>query len=78
MKKSYSFNDSERARMALSCSKKLSALSRRITSKTNGDFYCLNWLHSFRTKNIFQSRKKVCENKDFCNIVMSSEDTKIL
>ena len=30
--------------------KKLSALLRGITSKTNGDFYCLNCLHSFRTK----------------------------
>ena len=35
--------------MALSCSKKL--LLRGITSINNGDFYCLNCLHSFRTKN---------------------------
>ena len=44
----------------------------------NGDFYCLNCLHSFRTKNKFESHKKVYENKDFCNDVMPSEDTKIL
>ena len=31
--------------------KNLSALLRRTTSKTNGDFYCLNCLHSFKTKN---------------------------
>ena len=31
--------------------KRLSALLRGITSKNNGDFYCLNCLHSFRTKN---------------------------
>ena len=30
--------------------KKLSALLRGITSKNNGDFYCLNCLHSFRIK----------------------------
>ena len=30
--------------------KKLSALLRGITSKHDGDFYCLNYLHSFRTK----------------------------
>ena len=30
--------------------KKLSALSRGITSKNNGDFNCLSSLHSFRTK----------------------------
>ena len=45
--------------------KKLSALLRGITSKTNGDFYCLNCLHSFRTKNKLESNKKVCDNKDF-------------
>ena len=31
--------------------KKLSALLKRITSKHYGDFYCLNCLLSFRTKN---------------------------
>ena len=31
--------------------KKLSTLLRGITSKNNGDFYCLNGIHSFRTKN---------------------------
>ena len=35
-------------------------------------------LHPFRTKNKFKSHKKVCKNKDFCNIIMTSEDTKIL
>ena len=64
--------------MALSCSKKkLSALLRGITSKHYGDF-CLNCLYSFRIKNQLESHKKVCKNKDFCNIVMPSEDTKIL
>ena len=37
--------------------------------------HCLN---SFRTKNKVVSHKKVCENKDFLNVVMSSEDTEIL
>ena len=30
--------------------KKPSALLRAIMSKHHGDFYCLNWLHSFATK----------------------------
>ena len=30
--------------------KKLSALLRRITSKDSGNFYCLNYLYSFRTE----------------------------
>ena len=49
--------------------KKSSALLREITSKNNPDF-CLNCLHSFHIR--------VCENKDFCNVVLPSEDTKIL
>ena len=57
---------------------KLSALLRGITSKHYGDFYCLNCLRSFRTKDKLESQKKVCENKDFCNVIMPSEDTKIL
>ena len=38
----------------------------------------MNCLHSFKTKNNLKSHKKVCENKDFCNVAMPSEDTKIL
>ena len=58
--------------------KKILALLRGITSKDNSDFYCLNFLHSFRIKNILKSHKKVCENKDFCNVIMPSKDNKIL
>ena len=35
--------------------KKLSALLRSITSKSNGDFYCLNGLYFFRIKNKLES-----------------------
>ena len=57
--------------------KKVSALLREITSKNNGNFHCLKCLHSFRTKSKLELQKKECENKDFCNIVMPAEDTKI-
>ena len=50
---------------------------RGITSKHHGDFYTLNQPHSFETENKCESHKKVCENKDFCNVI-PSEDTKIL
>ena len=56
--------------------KKLSALLRGITSINNGGFYCLNFLHSFRTKNKLDSHKTACE--DFCSIIIPSENTKIL
>ena len=58
--------------------KKLSALLRGVMWKHYGDFYYLNSLHSFATKNKHESHKKVYENKDFCNIVMPSKNTKIL
>ena len=37
----------------------LSALLREITSKHHGDSYCLNCLHSFRTKNLTKKYVKV-------------------
>ena len=58
--------------------KKLAALLRRITAKDNDNFFCLSCLHSFRTKHKLESHKKVCENKDFCEVVMPSEYSKIL
>ena len=64
--------------MTLSCSKKTSTLLRGVTSKNNGDFYCLSCHHLFRTKNTLESYKYVCENKDFYGAVMPSESTKIL
>ena len=58
--------------------KKLSALFREITSRHHPGLYCLNCFHTFATENKRESDKKLCENKDFCNAIMSSEDTKIL
>ena len=57
----------------LAVKKLLRALLRAITSKCNGDFLCLNCLYSFRTKNNLKSHENVCKNKDFCEIVMSSQ-----
>ena len=38
--------------------KKLSALLIGITSKNKSDFYCLNCIHFFRTKNKHESSVK--------------------
>ena len=43
--------------------------------KNNGDFYCLDCLYSFKTKNKFDRHKIVDNNRVFCNVVMPSEDT---
>ena len=45
--------------------KKSSALLRGITSKNNGDFYSLNFLHFFRTKNKLKLHKKYVKIKLF-------------
>ena len=58
--------------------KKLSALLRRITSKHNGKFYCLNCLHSFRTENKLECHEKVFKNKGFCGIALSTQKNNIL
>ena len=52
--------------------------TNRIINRNNGDFYCLNCRHFYRIKIKPKSHKKIRENKLFCNIVMPSEDTKIL
>ena len=52
--------------------KKLSALSSRMTSKNEDDFY-----YVYNKKNKLELHKRVCKNKDFCNIIMPSQDTKI-
>ena len=56
----------------------LPALLSVMTSKHYGDFYCMKCLHFFRTKTKFKSHERVSEKKDFCGIMMPSEDTKIL
>ena len=38
----------------------------------------MNCLHSFRTKNKLNFHQKICENKDFCGIVLSSQENNIL
>ena len=37
--------------------KSISRLFRGINSNNNGDFYCLNSLHSFRTDNALKKHK---------------------
>ena len=51
VKASYSFNDFKWKKLwHYLAAKKLKSQLRRTTSKNNGDFYWLNCLHPFRTK----------------------------
>ena len=49
-------------------------ISRLLTSKHNGDFYCLNFLHSYRTKSELKKHEKICKNHDFCYPKMPDDD----
>ena len=54
----------------------LSGLLRRVTDNNNGDFYCLNCFHAYRTENKLEKHKKVSENHDYFHVEMPNEDNK--
>ena len=54
--------------------KRLSGLLRGPTGNNNGDFYCLNCSHSYRT----EKHKKICENHDYCHVEMPNEENKVI
>ena len=58
--------------------KKLFALLYKTTSKDNGDFHCLNCLHSFTAENRLKNHVNVCRNCYYCYIEIPKEDNKIL
>ena len=58
--------------------KSISGLLRGITSNRNGDFYCLNCLHSYTTKEKLRKHERICINHDFYQLKMPDENKKIL
>ena len=58
--------------------KSVLVLLRGIASNQNGDFYCLNCFHSYRTKKKLKKHEKVRNNQDYCYVEMPNEDNKIL
>ena len=58
--------------------KNISELLRGITSNHNGDFYCLNCLHSYRTKRKLKKHERICKNHDFCHLKMPDAENNIL
>ena len=41
---------------------------RGITGNDHGDFYCLNCLHSYTTKNKLKKHQRICENYEYCKL----------
>ena len=55
-----------------------SALLKGLTSNHVCDFFYLNCLHSLITESKIKFHEKVCKNKDFCGIVISSQNKNVL
>ena len=58
--------------------KSISGLLRGITSNHNGDFHCLNCVHSYTTKEKLKKHERICNDHDFFYIKMPDENNKIL
>ena len=58
--------------------KNLPGLLKGITSTHEKEFYCLNFFHSYRTKNKLESHKKIFENHDYCHVEMPTKDNNIM
>ena len=56
----------------------MSTLSRGITSNNNGDLYCLNCFHSYRTVKKLAKHEEVFNDYDYCYAEMSNKGSKIL
>ena len=53
-------------------------LLRGITSKHDGDFYCLNCFCSFTTENVLKNHESACKDHDNCYIEMPDKDNNTL
>ena len=60
--------------MALSCNKNISGLLRGIPSNHDGDFYCLNCFHSYRTKGKLAKHERICYDNKFCFLKLPDDD----
>ena len=62
--------------MDLSYSKTTVSIIRKNNAYISRQFFCLNSLHSFATEKKLESYKKVCENKDFYDVIIAYEELK--
>ena len=57
----------------------ISRLFNKITStNTTDDYYCLNSFKSYRTESKLEGHELICDNHDYCEIIMPDEKHKIL
>ena len=58
--------------------KKLSGFLTGITSRNDGEVYCLNCFHSYSIEKKLKNHEKACKDHDCCYVEMPNEDNKIL
>ena len=58
--------------------KNISGLLRGITSNHDGDFYCLNCFHSYRTKGKLEKHERIFYDNKFCFLKMPDDGNNIL
>ena len=58
--------------------KRLSILLRGIALKSNGDYYCVICLYSFRTTKKLESHEDVFKDLDYCQVKTSEDHSNIL
>ena len=58
--------------------KSISDLLRGVKPTHNGDFYCSNCFHSYRTSNKLKNLEQLCKNHDFCNFKLPNEKSKYI
>ena len=56
----------------------VSALFRKATSNHNDDVYCFGCLQPYRADNALKKHERLCNKLDYWELVMPSEDKKIL
>lgn len=57
----------------------ISRLFNKITStNTTNDYYSLNCFHSYRTENKLKKHELVCNNNDYCEIVLPNVEEKVI
>ena len=64
--------------MAFSYSENFVSIIYRITSNHDGDIYCLNCFHSYRSENKLKKHEKIFNDHDYCYVEMPDEFSEIL
>ena len=64
--------------MALHCNKSIPGLLHGITSKHNGDYYCLNCFRFYRTAKKLGEHEDLFNNNGFCLVKMPEDKNKFI